>query len=179
MAFHFGTGGYLHAPFFIFINCGGAYSDADLLRRFGLTGYKRIPEPSDSRRCVYLTQDKQWTHIADDWSYELWHRPAIWGAIAEIAKDYDVFACSVGDCDHSWEFICYRHGRLLRKHVVEDPNFTRGGIVVEDFGIPLEGEADAMKRSDELETVLAIATSLGIDVNHSSKEIRVYAAPPE
>jgi hypothetical protein len=174
MAFNFSTGGYLHAPFFIFIRCVGAYSDAELLRRFGLAGYKRVPVPPDSGPHVCLTEDSQWTHIADDWCYTLWHDPCTRDTIAEMAKEHDVFAGSVGDCDHSWEFVYYRQGRLLRKHVVEDPHF-RGGIVVEEIGIPLEGEAGAMKRSHELESLLAIATSLGIDVLHSTKEIRVYS----
>jgi len=177
MAFHFGAGGSLHAPFFIFIKCAGAYSDADLLRRFGLSGYQRVSAPPDSGPYVCLTEDGQWMHIADDWSYTLWHRPSTWETLAETAKNHDVFACSTGDCDYSWQFVYYRHGRLLRKYVVDDPHYRKGGIVVEDFGIPLEAEESATQLSDESEIVLTIAASLGIDVNHRAKEIRVCAPP--
>lgn len=166
--------GRIHSPYFIFIQCGGAYSDADLLTRFGLRDYRRSDSSSNPGRYVCITSDRQWTHIADDWSYTLWHMASTRDVIDEIGSDHDVFACSAGDCDHSWDFIYYRHGRLLRKHVVEDPHFL-GGRVVEEFGIPLEGEADAMKHSDELEIALGIASSLGIDVRHNMEKIRVYS----
>ena len=172
---HFGKGGSLYASYFIFIKCAGAYSDADMLLRFGLTDYQRVPAPLDFGPYVCLMEDSEWTHIADDWSYTLWHRPSTWETIAEIAKDHDVFACSIGDCDYSWQFVYYRHGRLLRKYVVDDPHYQKGGMLVEDFGIPLEGETEAKKQTDELGTVLTIAASLGIDVAHRTKEIRVYA----
>jgi hypothetical protein len=70
--------------------------------------------------------------------------------------------------------VYYRHGRLLRKLVVDDPHFHMP-VVVEDFGIPLEGEAVAMQHSDELQIALEIARSLGIDVWHRRERIRVYA----
>lgn len=176
MAVQIVISGRIHSPHFIFIRCDGAYTDAELLQKLELVGYERIKSPPDLRPYVCITNDRQWTHIADDWSYTLWHMPSTRDVIEEFGKDHEVFACSVGECDRSWEFVYYRNGRLLRKYIVEDPHF-RGGVVVEDHGVPLEGEEEARKLTDEQETVLAIASSLGIDVRHNERAIRVYARP--
>lgn len=168
--------GVLHAPHFIFIRCGGELSDLELLDRFGLSGYERGAWPPGFRRHVLITNDEEWTHVCDDWFYSLWHMPSTRETIADIASEYDVFACSAGDSDQSWEFVYYRHGRLLRRYVVDDPNY-RGGVVVEDLGIPLEGEEEAMKLTDGLTIALRLASTLGVDVRHADKEIRVYAKP--
>jgi hypothetical protein len=86
-----------------------------------------------------------------------------------------VFACSVGDSDHSFDFVYYRGGRLVRRYVVED--HFRGAHVVEDFGEPLPGEVAAFKESDELGKVMAVAASLGIKTDYTDSDLRVYVPP--
>lgn len=112
--------------------------------------------------------------IADDWYYTLWHMTSTRPAIALLGESCDVFACSVGDCDHSFDFLYYRDGHLVRRYVVADPDF-RGGRIVENFGDPLKGEETALKQDDELKIVKQIARSLGIKIDYGENEIRIYA----
>jgi hypothetical protein len=91
-------------------------------------------------------------------------------------ESHDVFACSVGDCDRSFDFVYYRGSRLVRKYVVADPDF-RGGVVVEDVGRPLPGEWAAFRQAGELSIVLGIAASLGIKTDYTERDVRVYAQP--
>jgi len=166
--------GELHAPYFIFLRSVGKYSDTDLLERFGLSTYR--PRKGAPRRGRYavLADDGQWTLLADDWNYTLWHLPSTRPALAALGEKWDVFACSVGDCDRSFDFVYYRDARLVRRFVVADPDF-RGGDVVENVGEPLPGESTAFKQPDEMKIVLGIATSLGIKTDYTEQEIRVYA----
>jgi hypothetical protein len=166
--------GKLHTPFYVFIRSAGAYSDADLLRHFGLSAYRRTTAPLQLGRYAILADDGPWTMIADDWYYTLWHTPSTRPAIAALGERHDVFACSVGDCDHSFDFDCYRDGRLARRYVVVDPDFQRGRVV-ENVGAPLPGEATAFALPGELQTVLEIARSLGIKTEYAEDELRVYA----
>src|SRR5262249_33388438 len=76
------------------------------------------------------------------WYYTLWHMRSTRPTLQALGRSCDVFACSIGDCDHSFDFVYYRGGRLVRQYVVEDPDF-RGGRVVENTGEPLPGEAAA------------------------------------
>jgi hypothetical protein len=170
--------GRLHAPYFIFLRCAGRYSDSDLLQRFGLADYRRRKGLPGFGRYVILAADSQWSLIADDWHYTLWHKPSTRPALAALAETCDVFAGSVGDCDHSFDFIYYRDARLVRRYVVADPHF-QGGFVVENVGTPFPGEAAALRQSDELEIVLGIAKSLGIPTDFSEQDLRSYAPPPE
>jgi hypothetical protein len=112
--------------------------------------------------------------LADDWRYTLWHMESTRPAIATLAKSFDIYACSVGDCDHSFDFVYYRDGRLVRKSVVRDPDFRRGRVV-ENFGDPLPRESAAFKHHDESRIVLTIATSLGIQVPFDESHVRIYA----
>src|SRR4029079_5465413 len=100
-----------------------------------------------------------WTLLADDWYYTLWHLKSTQLAIASLAARHDVFACSVGECDHSFDFIYYKNGQLIRKYVVVYPSFTRREVV-EDFGDPLPGETAALQHECELHVVLTIAHSI-------------------
>src|SRR4051812_29631299 len=106
--------GRLHAPYFIFVRGEGRYSDADLLRLFGLTAYRLTNRPTKLprrlERHVILADDGPWVMVADDWYYTLWHMPSTRPAIQALGQSCDVFACSVGDCDHSFDFVYYRGG---------------------------------------------------------------------
>jgi hypothetical protein len=166
--------GELHAPYFIFLRCAGLYSDADLLHRFGLATYRPASTASRLTRYAILADDGEWTLLADDWYYTLWHMPSTRPTLALLGEHCDVFACSVGDCDHSFDFVYYRDSRLVRKYVVEDPHF-RGGSVVENTGEPLPGETAAFGHTDEVRIVLAVAASLGIKTDYAEHDIRVYA----
>lgn len=166
--------GKLHAPYFVFLRCTGRYSDEDLLDRFGLLSYR--PTRSVRRHGPYaiLADDGEWTMIADDWYYTLWHLKTTRPALEVLAESCDVFACSVGDCDHSFDFVYYRDSHLVRRYVVADPDF-RGGSIVENVGEPLPGESTAFEQTDEMNIVLNIAASLGIKIDYSDRDIRVYA----
>src|SRR5262249_23236755 len=168
--------GQLHAPYFIFLRCGGGDSPPELLQQVGLAGFpptEGIPGPG---RYVILSTGGDWSLVADDWLYTLWHRPLTRLVVAALGETCDVFACSVGDCDRSFDFVYYRDGRLVRRYVVADPHF-RGGVVAEDFGEPLPGEAAALRQSGEFEIVLGIARSLGINTEFGEHDLRVYAPP--
>jgi hypothetical protein len=167
--------GSLHAPYFSFLRCR-RYTDAELLSRFGLPGYRLARATTRLSRYAVLGDDGEWTMIADDWFYTLWHMSSTRPEIEVLAGECDVFACSVGDCDRSFDFVYYRDGRLVRKYVVADPHF-QGGVVTEDFGDRLPGEAAAFTESDEVRIALGIAASLGIKIDYAVHEARVYAAP--
>jgi hypothetical protein len=170
--------GELHAPHFIFLRSAGKYSDTDLLHWFGLSTYRRTKTAAPPGRYALLANDGQWTLIADDWYYTLWHMRSTRSTLAALAQNCDVFACSVGDCDQSFDFVYYRASHLVRKYVVADPHF-RGGVVVENIGKPLPGESAAFKQPGELRIVLGIAASLGIKTDYTERDIRVYAPKPD
>lgn len=170
--------GRLHSPYFIFVRDEGNLSDADLLRLFGLAAYRPTRTPEHFGRHAVLANEGPWTMIADDWCYTLWHLRSTRPTLEELGRSYDLFAGSVGECDHSFDFVYYSGGRLARRYVVEDPEF-RGGSVVEDAGAPLPGESAAFKEKDELNIVLGVAASLGIRTEYAAHEIRVYAPNDE
>jgi hypothetical protein len=170
--------GQLHAPYFIFVRCAARCSDADVLRWFGLSTYCPTNSPRLHGRHAILADDGQWMMIADDWHYTLWHMPTTRPTLQKLARSYDVFAGSVGDCDDSFDFVYYQRGQLVRRYVVDDPDF-RGGSVVEITGAQLLGEAAAFGETEQLKIVLSIAASLGIMTNYTEHDVRVYAPPTE
>src|SRR5690349_16902852 len=90
---------HLHAPYFIFVRSAGVYSDIELLHHLGVTNVSQDLTPSQATKSVFVTEDQQWAHVADDWSYTLWHAPNIRTAIAHLATRHDVFTCSIGDIE--------------------------------------------------------------------------------
>jgi hypothetical protein len=78
--------GELHAPHFIFLRCAGQYSDAELLGRFGLPTYRPTKEAPRLGRYAILADDGEWTMIADDWYYTLWHMPSTRPTLAALGE---------------------------------------------------------------------------------------------
>ena len=162
-----------YAHCFIFVRCAGINSDEELLRRFGLSTYRPTDTLPRLGYYVALAEDGEWTMIGDDLGYTLWQMPSTRAAIAALGKCWDVFACSIADCDDSFDFEYYRENHLVRRHAVVGPAppdmWER--IVVEDFGEPLSGESDAFKRGCVLNIVLGIADSLGIKTDYAEQDI--------
>jgi hypothetical protein len=164
---------YLHAPYFIFVRTTGVYTDVELLHQLGVTQVARDWTPSRTTRSLFVTEDQEWMHVADDWSYTLWHSPSVRIALTNLAMRHDVFTCSVGDSDRSFEFAYYKDTHLLRHYAVDISLSGKRGVVT-DIGRPLPGEAEALQREESLEIVLGIAQSLGIDKHNDLQAIRTY-----
>lgn len=166
--------GRLYSPYLICIRSEGYFSDADLLSLFGLHGYHPPADPDRFRRHALLVDAGAWTVLADDWYYTLWNMSETRPTIAALGESWDVFACSVGDTDRSFDFVYYQGSQLVRRYVVEDPH-ARGRVVVVDEGNPLPGEAAAFSATNGTERVLGVAQSLGIPTVYNEQDVRVYA----
>lgn len=167
------------APYYIFIKDESKLSDAQLLQKLGLNSYKLIKSREDkeieeyNKRCLYITEDGKWTHLMDNWYYTLWHHKVLKTWIKDLSKEFDIFCCSVGDFDYSFDFVYYRLGILEREYVVEDPKIN-GVNVVKNNGETFEIEPLALAKKDPLEKVLTIAEWLGIGIQHNLETIRCY-----
>ena len=142
--------------------------------RFGLSDYARTPSLPPYGRHALLATDGPWTLLADDWFYTLWYMPSTRPTLAALAETCDVFACSVGECDESFDFLSYRDGTLVRHYVVASPDY-RSRVIEKDFGDPLPGESAAFAHADAQDIVLEIATSQGVKTTFTEKDIRIYA----
>lgn len=170
--------GRLKSPFFIFVKDDGRLDDLEVLRRFGLEKYRRLQTVPPRRRAV-IADSGEWKLLADDCGYTLWFMDSTRPTIGKIAEQFDVFACSVGDTDESFDFIYYVGGLLVRKYTVTAPHFD-GGSVVEDVGEPLSEESNLLgSGQDKLTIVLGIADSLGINVQFEEADFRIYGSVDE
>ncbi len=162
----------LHSPFFIFIRHPHGYSDLDILTRFKLISYQRSAQASPRGRHAIMCDAGDWTMLADDWYYTLWHMKTTRPAIEAMAECHELFACSEGDCDRSFDFVHYQTGRLARKYVVSSPHFSDRNVI-EDFGIPLPREA-VLLANDGCDIGIELAETLGIKTRFTNDELRVY-----
>ena len=175
----------LLSPFYVFINDNFELSDNQLFKILNLKGYSLITENEErlkgkwtnketlKKRYLFLTEDKKWKHLMDDWMYTLWFNKRIRKNLQELSKSFDVFCCSIGDWDDSFDFRYYVAGKEKRVYVVEDPKLN-GGEIVKNLGSPLEIEKIALSKKDSHEKILTIASFLGINIKHNLDEIRRY-----
>ena len=147
------------------------------MRLFGLQDYQKMSPPLHFiGQHVVFANDAEWTHIADDYRYTLWHNPQTVEAIEELSKCYDVFRCSTGDIDESFEFEYSQNGNLVRKLVFEHDVVKNTQIVIADIGTKLAGEHEtlnAMKVSAE-KMFPAITQALGIARVKDPLQTRFY-----
>jgi len=109
----------------------------------------------------------------DNWWYNLWHSDSFRKKIDKLGEKYDIFYCSMGDCDYSFDFTYYKDGLLRRKYVVDDPDF-KGGKLIENIGKSLPFEEDNLKNIGQGGKIISIAKSIGIETNHKLESISCY-----
>lgn len=172
--------GTFYSPLYIFIKGGFRLSDIEIIKAIDANDYQltklKKPEEAGDSRYLYLTEDAHWTHVMDDLVGTLLFKQQLQERLSRLSRDFDVFYCSLGDVDDSFDFRYYQNGSVMREHVVEDPKFN-GGKTVKSIGKPLAGEKGGLSKKDPPEKVLAIASSLGINIRHDLSKIRCYERP--
>lgn len=173
--------GVFHSPYFIFVRAAGHVSDSHLLNILDLRKFVRTEIVEDwSKPHIYLTDDGEWIHIADDWRYSLWHKGQKQQVenLHDCMPEADIFTCSVGESDCSFHFEYYSGRQLLRRFEVEDKFYDKKRqSVVENIGNPLAPERNLSETGDELTYVLSIAAWAGVKISHNLDLIRCYSIP--
>lgn len=164
-----------HSPYFIFINGLSDKSDVEVLSLLELHTAEKVEhnESLMDKECIYISRDANWVHIMDNWFYSHWHSKELRQKIDELGKKQEIFTCSIGDCDLSFDFKYFAEGRKLREYIVQSPNFNNQ-IIMTDSGVPLPAENIGVKKKDPLDKVMYIARSLGIVLPGRKQEISCY-----
>jgi len=167
-------------PYYIFIRKKENISDSKLLDKLGLNHYKLKGNKSELRDEIYdlgptilITECQDWIHIIDSWYYDMWHS-LIQNLkyLKNLAKEYEIFTCMVGDSCESVNFHYYKKGKLVRKYIYDEHN---GKVLKEEyFGNPLPSEYQPNEPVKHLNYVLNIAQSIGVNLEHAEDEIRCY-----
>lgn len=152
------------SPYYIFINGISGKSDLEILSLLNLEIVKEIYLNNiiqDEENYIYLSRDENWVHLMDNLLYSHWYSKEFSNQIEKLGKKLEIFTCSVGDSDLSFDFKYYNNGKKVREYVVESPNYI-DEILKLDIGIPIKGEQEGLKKDDQLERVLFIAQQLGV-----------------
>lgn len=165
----------LHSPFFIYFRRDPQLSDEQILAHFGLGRYERVSLLPKTATYAVITDAGDWTLLADDWLYRLWHMPTTRNAIESLGQKRDVFAWSVGDCDESFEYMFYRGGELVRQLTVDSPNYS-DQVVRRDFGdkLPLESELHDLPIEHKIDR---LCSDIGIVTAVTRDGLRLYCKP--
>lgn len=167
------------SPFLIFIKGATKLADSELLSLLNLNEYYMVESSSENQGdknltgYLFIANSDEWVCIMDDWSYALWCNKEIRKRLLAVSNEYDVFYCSVGDIDDSYDFAYFKSGEVIREYIVEDHSFKRG-VVVKDFGVPFPVESEAFLHKEIYEKVITIAKSLGIKFHLQKDEVRVF-----
>lgn len=169
--------GHLHAPFFIFFRREPRLSDEQVLAHFGLPAHRLTPSVPPFSTYVVLADLGDWTMLADDWLYRLWHLPTTRPAIASLARSRDVFAWSIGECDESFEYYLYTGGELVRQYTVDSPHYN-DRIIRIDFGRRPSFETEFFAGDLPIDRKLnQYCLNLGIDTRVTPDQLRIYSEP--
>ncbi len=166
--------GRLHSPHFVCVRDDQVLGDGRLLDVFGISSFQRLIGKKPLGHYAVIFDAEDWTVVADSWYYNLWHSPRKRSAVEVLARDYELYVCSVGDCDLSYAFEYHKAGQLRRKRVVESPRFS-DQIVTVDLGTPLVAEAEIWDCDfDDALRIQLLGESLGIPLTVSDAQLRTY-----
>jgi hypothetical protein len=162
---------HVFSPHFIFIKGITQLSNSEILKLLGikLIDEITIEQYSDSEDEILITRIGEWVHVIDNWYYKLWASENVCNKIKQLGNDYELFECSTGDSDESFEFQHYKNGNLVREYKDED---YRGGITT-NFGDKLPNEDDILKEGNILLLVMKLAQSIGVEMPPKIEELQV------
>lgn len=139
MRMRFDDDGTLLSGHYVFIE-RKPVSDRELLAQIGLVhDLEPGTEAPYGMPDVYLAHDGKWAHVMDGLHYMLWNSRRFSQRLQSIVGEHDVFRCTFGDCDESYDYSYYRAGRLVRAVDVGSPNYDDLEIR-RDFGERLPEE---------------------------------------
>ena len=167
-------------PHYIFIKCDGCYSDQEVLDLLGLAQYQKQDPGQGLWHYLWITEDSAgWTHMGEGWSYHLFntYRSELKQKLLELSDKHDVYHCSMGDADRSYDFHYMQRGKVIRSYVMNSPGWN-DRVLGKDLGDPLPGEAGLnLFEDEERHIILSIARAQGIQLHHDSASIRFYGTP--
>ena len=172
----------MHSSYWIFLKSARKYSDADLLREFGLSDYLRTSWPNELEGLITLKRSRtvafgssgEWTCVVDDRFYTLWNMHTTRPTLARLAGSCDVFSYSLGDCNNSHDLVYYRDGQLVRKYVVIDSPEGGQQEVFESIGEPINGESQTLDFVDFQRGITAVGQLLGFSTSYKIADLRFY-----
>ena len=162
------------APFLIFIKGINHLSDNEVFKLLGVRSFEIIDSLEEKESSLYLTRCQNWIHIMDNWLYNLYHKTSFKNRLDDIGKICDIFYCSIGDIDDSFDFTYFQDGKLRRKYVLND-TVPKNQVIEQNIGevLPLEEEI-LSKEIDVQIKIVEIAKSVGIGINHKEENIICY-----
>jgi len=163
-------------PYFIFLKGLQDKSDTfimDLLELGPGISIETTKDTSWQKDALHVYRKRDWVHLMDNWWYTFWHSEALSKRVEVVGEMLEIFVCSRGDADESFDFKYFKEGKKIREYVVESPNYS-DEIVKIDWGNPLPGEAEGLKQKDQLHRITHIAKSLGIRFPSALSEIQSY-----
>ena len=169
--------GEVHSPFFLFIRHSSNPSDQDILDALGLGSYGLI-EPDDVHRPhVVVGHTEDWTVVADDYFYTLWHAERTTHAIATYAARVDdAFICRWPDVDETFAFSVWRRGECVRSFDLVKPGWS-DPVTLEESGQKLEIETEELASQSAEDRLKTISGELGYVASDAIGTFRVYAGP--
>ena len=169
----------VHSPFIVAIR-STTPTDSEVLEVLGLSHYRASAlRDRTSSKEVFITNAGEWTLVADDWAYTIWHADKVWDAAGDrgltraCGRWGSVFAFWVGDSDESYGFDLFADGQHRRSLLVGSPSYTNRKVR-RDEGMPLPGETAELYEKDAMIIVWAIAQMLGILVDPQTNVFRRY-----
>ena len=179
---------HFHQGFCIYVECSEEYSDAELMKHLGISGYNTLftedspHQPSGRDRFVQIANDGRWVHVSDDRYYtllndEYYGSRQLRDRIVTFARLHNIFVRQLGDADGSFEFEYYEGSKLRRRYEFIDPRWKPEDCVAIDFGETLPGEEDLSEEVDMFEKVTRIEDALGIETDETKLSIRTYTKP--
>lgn len=131
--------------------------------------------PRRNRYELLITKWKNWKIIIDNWYYSFHHYCLVSSMTEKIGKKYDVFECTIGDCDHSFSFKSQKNGKVIRNYVVSNPSYRKNDLQVDvNVGIPLKGESVFIDSDGVSEKVINILYEEGLGFPKSISNIECY-----
>lgn len=171
--------GEVHSPFFVFIHHSPRPSDKSILKALGCRSYRLVAPGKthhDGRHLV-IGHTEEWTVVADDYYYTLWHSEKDTHKIESYVQSLaEAFVCRWPDVDETFSFSYWKDGECVRSYALVQDGWV-APIRREESGERLPIETDELASMPVDEQLRLICKELGYVAADAIGSFRVYEGP--
>lgn len=169
----------------IFIRGLSNMNDSELMNLFGIAKTELLTNDNNldffnyDRPKVYLTENNDWKHIMDNWSYSLQHRIFSLSrnknedVISKLGEEFEIMEAFVSDVDDCFGFRYYSEGILERSYSIQPlkGSYSKNFVAI-DYGNKRKMELEVLKRKGIFNKLKGIYNIYNIKFEQKIENIR-------
>lgn len=150
---------------FIFIKDNNELSPSQIIEALNIHTINPSIEENGILEELQFIRKNNWIYLIDHGWHLYVFLDYLYSGLSRIGKKYELFFCTAGDVDTSYDFKYYNNKELVRDFSFQFENHSDGeGKIVSDYGTPFLVEEELDNINEPFDKIFALMKSFSFDL---------------